>query len=163
MGQRSLMGRGLLASAAIWVVGVASPAFAQAPASQVTFTKDVAPLLQRSCQRCHNPNSVAPMALLTYEQSRPYARAMKERTARARVYGQRGAMPPWFVEKNIGIQKFKDDISLSDEEIQTFAAWADNGAPLGDPKDMPPALTFAGPNEWVLGKPDLIVSSPTVF
>ncbi|MND08170.1 hypothetical protein D3C83_306170 [compost metagenome] len=53
---------------------------------------------------------------------------MKERTARARVLGQRGAMPPWFVEKNIGIQKFKDDISLSDAEIQTFAAWADNGA-----------------------------------
>src|SRR5688572_33348740 len=104
-----LIGRGLLAAAAIWVVGAASPAFAQTPAGQVTFTKDIAPLLQRSCQRCHNPNSVAPMSLLTYAQARPYARAIKDRTARARVFGQRGAMPPWFVEKNIGIQKFKDD------------------------------------------------------
>ena len=161
MGQWRFTGHGLLAAAAVLVMGAS--AAAQTPASPVTFTKNIAPLLQRSCQRCHNPNSVAPMSLLTYEQTRPYARAMKERTARARVFGQRGAMPPWFVEKNIGIQQFKDDISLSDEEIQTFAAWADNGAPLGDPKDMPPPLALAGANQWTLGKPDVIVSSPVVF
>src|SRR5687768_1293249 len=161
MRQWRLMGHGVLAAAVVLLTGAS--AAAQTPTTQVTFTKNIAPLLQRSCQRCHNPNSVAPMSLLTYEQTRPYARAMKERTARARVFGQRGAMPPWFVEKNIGIQKFKDDISLSDEEIQAFAAWADNGAPLGDLKDMPPALKFAGPAEWSLGTPDLVVSSPLIF
>src|SRR6185503_10899166 len=106
-GRVRLLRPGLLAATAFWLVS-ASPAAAQTAANQVTFAKDIAPLLQRSCQRCHNPNSVAPMSLLTYEQARPFARAMKERTARARVFGQRGAMPPWFVEKNIGIQQFKD-------------------------------------------------------
>src|SRR5688572_33199651 len=80
----------------------------------VTFSKDIAPILQRSCQQCHRPNSVAPMSLLTYEDARPYARAMKARTA---LRDKRGAMPPWFIEKNVGIQHFKDDFSLSDEDI----------------------------------------------
>jgi len=83
------------------------PAAAQtaATASQVTFHKDVEPILQRSCQRCHNPNSLAPMSLLTYAQARPYAREMKRRTALRNAAWSRGAMPPWFLERNIGIQK----------------------------------------------------------
>ena len=154
----------VVALATVCVVGAAAPAGAQtATQRQVTFTKDVAPILQRSCQRCHRPDSVAPMSLLTYEQARPFARAMKQRTALARSAYGRGAMPPWFLEKNIGIQRIKDDISLSDEEIATIAAWADSGAPQGNPADMPPPLRFAGPAEWALGKPDMIVSSPTVF
>jgi hypothetical protein len=100
------------------------------------------------------------MSLLTYEQARPFARAMKQRTALARSQFGRGAMPPWFIEKNIGIQTFKEDPSLSDEEIALFAAWADNGAPEGDPADLPPARVFASAVEWTLGKPDLVVSSP---
>src|SRR6059036_937471 len=90
---------------------------AQAPAafaSAVTFTKDVAPILQRSCQECHHADGVAPMALVTYEDVRPWAKAIKTRTA---LRSQRGAMPPFFVEKTIGIQKFKHDLSLSDDEI----------------------------------------------
>src|SRR5689334_9332699 len=106
-----------------------------AAAPHVTYSKDIAPILQRSCVRCHKPDSVAPMSLLTYEQARPFARAMKQRTALARVPFGRGAMPPWFYEKNIGIQKLKDDTSLSDEEIALFAEWADNGAPEGNPAD----------------------------
>src|SRR5687767_4579601 len=101
-------------------------AAAQAPAAssgQVTFTKDIAPILQRSCQQCHNAEGVAPMSLITYEDARPWARAMKTRTA---MRTQRGAMPPWFVEKNIGIQRFKDDPSLSEEEIAKVAKWADS-------------------------------------
>ena len=66
-------------------------------------------------------------------------------------------MPPWYIEKNIGIQQFKDDISLSDEEIAKIAAWADSGAPQGNPADMPPPLTFADANGWTIGTPDLIV------
>src|SRR5947209_648141 len=125
------------------------------PAAGATFAKDVAPILQRSCQRCHNDNGVAPMSLITYEQARPYARAIKQRTT-ART------MPPWFIEKNFGVQKFKEDISLTDAEIVTLGRWADAGAPMGNPADMPPPIKIAGPDEWVIGKPDLIVSSKAI-
>src|SRR5207245_5750749 len=96
-----------------------------APAGDVTFAKDIAPILQRSCQECHHADGVAPMALVTYEDVRPWAKAIKTRTA---LRSQRGAMPPFFVEKNIGIQKFKHDPSLSDDEIARIAKWADSGA-----------------------------------
>ena len=125
----------------------------------VTFSKDIAPILQRSCQQCHRPNSVAPMSLLTYEDARPYARAMKARTA---LRDKRGAMPPWFIEKNVGIQHFKDDFSLSDSEIAKIATWADNGAPQGNPADAPPPLTFPDNKAWRIGTPDLVVVSPPV-
>src|SRR5262245_22354893 len=83
-------------------------------ASDVTFTKDIAPILQRSCVQCHNPDGGAPMSLLTYEDARPYARAIKSRVS---VGPHAGVMPPWFVEKNIGIQHYKNDPSLSAAEI----------------------------------------------
>jgi hypothetical protein len=156
--------RVLLVASAVWIVGTAVPVAAQTASDRpVTFTKDIAPILQRSCQMCHRPDSVAPMSLLTYEQARPYARAMKQRTALARSQYGRGAMPPWYIEKNIGIQQYKDDPSLSDEEIALFAAWADSGAPEGDPADLPPPLVFADARAWNLGKPDLIVSSPPLL
>src|SRR5256886_16884852 len=107
-----------------------------APPPNVTFTKDIAPILQRSCQNCHRPDGVAPMALVNYEDVRPWARAIKQRTG---VGPHAGVMPPWYVERNIGIQQFKDDPSLSDEEIAKIARWADGGAPRGHPADMPPA------------------------
>ena len=110
------------------------------PVSQVTFTKDIAPILQRSCQNCHRPNSVAPMSLLTYEEVRPYASAIKRRTG---IRSRQGTMPPWYIEKDIGIQQYKNDVSLSDEEVAKIAPWADNGAPRGNPADMPPPLDFA--------------------
>ena len=125
----------------------------------VTFSKDIAPILQRSCQQCHRPNSVAPMSLLTYEEARPYARAIKARTA---LRDKRGAMPPWFIEKNVGIQHFKDDFSLSESDIAKIATWADNGAPQGNPGDMPPPLTFPDNKAWRIGTPDLVVVSPPV-
>ena len=99
------------------------------------------------------------MSLMTYEEVRPYARAIKQRTA---LRGKPGVMPPWYIERNVGIQHFKDDISLSDDEIQKIAAWADNGAPKGNPDDMPPPLTFADASVWKIGTPDLIVSSRDV-
>src|SRR5215470_4046805 len=79
-----------------------------------TFTKDIAPILQRSCENCHRADGVAPMALQTYEEVRPWARAIKQRTG---IGPHAGVMPPWYMEKNIGIQGFKDDPSLSDDEI----------------------------------------------
>jgi hypothetical protein len=155
-------GRILVALAAAWIVS-ATPAAAQATTTEpVTFSKHIAPILQRSCQQCHRPDSIAPMSLLTYEQVRPYARAMKQRTGLRNVYGARGVMPPWFIERNVGIQKFRDDISLSDEEIALIARWADSGAPEGDRRDLPKPLEFPDGESWFLGKPDLIVSSPKV-
>src|SRR5688572_30544465 len=100
----------------------------QAPVS----TKDIAPILQRSCQSCHRPGSVAPMSLLTYEEARPWARTMKTRTS---LQGKPDGMPPWFLEKNVGIQRYKGDISLSNDEIAKIARWADSGAPRGNPAD----------------------------
>ena len=130
-----------------------------ASSGDVTFTKDIAPILQRHCQSCHRPDSLAPMSLLTYEDARPYARAIKTRTA---LRTQRGAMPPWYIEKDIGIQSYKDDPSLSEVEIAAIAKWADSGAPRGNPADMPPPLDFGNANQWKLGKPDLVVSSPEI-
>lgn len=141
------------------VPGAATDTIAQAPAtttSEVTFTKDIAPILQRSCQNCHRPDSVAPMSLLTYEDARPWARAMKMRTA---LRSQRGAMPPWFVEKDMGIQEFKQDPSLSEEEIATIAKWVDRGAPRGNPADMPPPRHFEDAGKWTIGEPDLVLRS----
>ena len=86
----------------VLVIMLAMPieVFSQAGAHGVTFSEDIAPILQRSCQNCHRPNSVAPMSLLTYEDVRPYARRIKERTM---LRDRMGVMPPWFIEKDIGI------------------------------------------------------------
>ena len=112
--------RGLVAAAAAAFVLTSAPAAGQtAPAR--TFSKDIAPILQRSCQNCHRPGSVAPMSLLTYQEVRPWVRAIKQKT------GSR-EMPPWFIEKNVGIQQFKDDLSLSDAEIATIAHGRTRGA-----------------------------------
>ncbi len=127
--------------------------------SQATFTKDIAPILQRSCQNCHRPNSVAPMSLITYEDVRPWARSIKQRTG---LRSRMGVMPPWFIDKTVGIQAYKDDISLSEKEIATIANWVDSGAPRGDLADMPPPRVFAAADVWDIGQPDLIVDSPPV-
>jgi hypothetical protein len=144
------------------VIATAGPT-AQAPApppGDVTFTKDIAPILQRSCQECHHAEGVAPMSLVTYEDARPWARSMKARTA---LRSQRGAMPPFFVERNIGIQKFKHDPSLSDNEVAKVAKWADSGAPRGNPADMPKPLQFDGTDKWTIGEPDLVLRSKDVI
>jgi hypothetical protein len=125
----------------------------------VTFTKDIAPILQRSCQNCHRPDSVAPMSLITYEDVRPWARSIKFRTS---LGSKAGVMPPWYVEKDLGIQHYKNDPSLSEEELAKIAKWADTGAPRGNPEDMPPPLTFADSNTWAIGEPDLIVRMPDI-
>src|SRR5438046_1411435 len=86
-----------LGLAVVWIVAAAAPVAAQGAADRpVTFSKDIAPILQRSCQRCHRPDSVAPMSLLTYQDARPFAREMKRRTALRDAPWGRGAMPPWY-------------------------------------------------------------------
>src|SRR6266850_166113 len=125
---------------------------------EVTFAKDVVPILQRSCQNCHRPGSVAPFSLLTYEDARPWAKSIKNRVAKRE-------MPPWTLDKNVGIQEFKNDISLNDDEIAKVVKWVDSGAPMGNAADMPKARVFDDPRIWHIGngKPDLIVSMPKPF
>lgn len=128
------------------MIPVAAAANGPAP----TFTKDVAPIFQARCQSCHRPGTVAPMSLLTYEDARPWARSIRDRVGRRE-------MPPWHLDKTVGIQKFKNDASLTDQQIETIAAWVDAGAPMGNPKDMPPPVQFDD-DTWTIGKPDLIIS-----
>ena len=141
----------IVAGLAVIMLGAPSPAAAQSD-HDVTFTKDVAPILQRSCESCHRPRGGAPMTLISYQDVRPWARSIKQRTL-ARE------MPPWFVDKNIGIQHFKNDPSLSDDEIALIGRWVDAGAPRGNPADMPPARQWPA-GKWTIGEPDLVVESP---
>jgi hypothetical protein len=130
------------------VIAMSTAAVAQ---EQVTFTKNIAPILQDHCQVCHRDGTIAPMSLLTYEQVRPWAKSIKAKVA-ARE------MPPWYIEKNVGVQHFDNDISLSDKDIETISKWVDNGAPQGNPADMPKPREFADEHAWQIGQPDLIVS-----
>jgi hypothetical protein len=123
----------------------------------ITFSKDVAPILQAKCQECHQPDSIAPMSLITYQDARPYARSIKERVAARQ-------MPPWHIDKTVGIQKFKNDMSLTDEQIDTIVRWVDGGALQGDPKDLPAPKPITADNGWKaerdgFGPPDLVVKS----
>jgi hypothetical protein len=130
----------------------AQSAPSEAGRTPVTFSKDVAPIFQRSCQSCHRPGTIAPMSLLTYEDARPWARAIKTKVASRE-------MPSWHVVRNVGIQKFKNDPSLSDDEIATIVKWVDAGAPQGNPADMPPPRHFADEGVWHIGKRDLVVTA----
>jgi len=97
-----------------FVTGASPGAQSGSSPREVTFAKDIAPILQRSCQQCHRPDGVAPMALVSYEDVRPWARSIKMRVG---IGPHAGVMPPWFVEKDLGIQHFKNDPSLTSEEI----------------------------------------------
>ena len=128
---------------------------AKALAQDVTFSKDVAPILQRSCQNCHRPGSVAPMSLLTYEDARPWARAIKQKV-------ETRVMPPWTIDRTVGIQKFKADRSLSGADIATIVKWVDGGARQGNPADLPKPIEFTDASKWsvaeTLGRPpDVII------
>ena len=110
-----------------------------------TFTKDIAPIFQQKCEACHRPDSMAPMSLMTYEEARPWARSIKTRV-------EARQMPPWSIDKTAGIQEFKNDRSLSDDQIATIERWIDAGAPKGDPKDMPPAVKWPDDQGWNFAK-----------
>ena len=133
----------------------AAPATAQAaePGAGVpTFAGDVAAIFQAKCQACHRPGMMAPMSLLTYQDARPWARAIRQRVMLRE-------MPPWHLDKTVGITRYKGDRSLTDAQIDTIVRWVDGGAPLGNPADLPPPLAF-NDDEWTIGVPDLIVTSP---
>jgi len=152
MGLRYRIGAGLLG---VGLVALAQPAAAQSNAAP-TFAKDIAPIFQEKCQVCHRPGSIGPMSLLTYEAARPWARSIKSRVVSR-------DMPPWHLDKTVGIQKFINDRSLSDTEIDTIVRWVDAGAPRGNAADMPPAKQWPAEDKFqleaTLGPPDLIVKA----
>src|SRR6266404_2455272 len=102
-----------------------------------TFNKDVLPILQKNCQSCHRPGEIGPMSLLTYQEARPWAKAMK-----AAVVNKK--MPPWFADPRFG--HFSNERKLTESEMNTLAAWAENGAPEGNAKDKPAPVRF--PDGW---------------
>ncbi|MEK7793782.1 MAG: thiol-disulfide isomerase, partial [Candidatus Hydrogenedentota bacterium] len=130
---------------AVLVVGVPMLSYGDA----LTYAKDVAPILFDNCVRCHRSGEVAPMSLLTYDEVRPFAKAMKEKVVK-------GDMPPWKVDPKYGV--FANDMRLTKGQIETIAAWVDDGAPRGNPADMPPAPVFG--EGWQLGEPDYVVELP---
>jgi hypothetical protein len=125
-------------------------------AAQATFAKDVAPIFQEKCQECHHKGTAAPMSLVTYEETRPWAKSIRQRVITRN-------MPPWHLDKTVGIQEFQNDRSLSESQIATIVRWVDSGAPLGNPKDLPALNAFPQDQGWQLakiyGEPDLILKS----
>jgi hypothetical protein len=140
-----------LAVAAASTVLLPAQAAAQTAGQQVTFSKHIAPILYRSCVNCHRPGSLGPMSLINYEDVRPWARSVVKKVV-ARE------MPPWHIARNVGIQKFKDDPSLTDEEIALISRWAETGAARGNPSDMPALPKFDDSEAWHI-RPDLVVKS----
>jgi hypothetical protein len=147
---------GLLLPPRLAFVVLGLVALAARPAVAQTFAKDIAPILQRSCQQCHQPGSIGPMPLTTYQEVRPWARAIKQKV-------MLGEMPPYRYDRDVGIQKLKDDLRLSEREMQTIARWVDSGAPMGSLADLPPPPTFPDPDKWAyeaqFGPPDVIVKT----
>jgi len=125
-------------------------------AADPTFAKDIAPIFQEKCQGCHRAGEIAPMSLVTYEETRPWTKSIKQRVVTRQ-------MPPWHLDKTVGIQHYQNDFSLSDAQIATIAAWVDAGSLPGDPKDMPPAKVWPKDDGWKLSKefgaPDLVIKS----
>ncbi len=148
--------RGLIAGLCLSIISllsgmVAFGAEATRARAQVTFNKDVLPILQKNCQTCHRPGEIGPMSLLTYEDARPWAKSI-----RADVLLRK--MPPWFADPHYG--HFSNDRRLSDEDIHKLAEWADEGAPEGDPQDRP------APVAWTAGwniHPDVVFEMPKPY
>jgi hypothetical protein len=122
----------------------------------VTFSRDVAPILQAKCDMCHHTGTSAPMSLVSYEDARPWAQSIRQRVANRE-------MPPWHLDKTVGIRQYKNDRSLSDDEISTIVRWAESGAPQGNPADLPKPPTFRPDAEWFIGEPDLKVTTDNDF
>jgi len=135
----SVLGVGLFAS--LILVAASKP-----NRSSVTFTRDIAPILFQRCVECHRPGEIAPMSLMTYQEVRPWAKAIRERVVER-------SMPPWFADPHYG--KFANDPSLSQNEIDTVVAWVNAGSPKGDDKDLPPAPRFTA--GWTIGQPDVVL------
>jgi hypothetical protein len=152
---KALRGCGVLGALVVALAAaLLVPASVLAAEPVPTFAKNVAPIFQQKCQTCHRPGSIAPMSLITYEEVRPWARSIKQRVA-ARE------MPPWHLDTTVGIQKFKNDRSLTTEQIDTITRWVDAGALRGDLNDLPPPVQWPNEDLWTIGTPDFTVTLPS--
>lgn len=145
----------LTVTGAIEVSATDGPATRPPPpdtAETFTYSKHISRIFQKRCQDCHRPGEVAPMALLSYEDARPWARSIKK-------YVLSGEMPPWHADPKYG--RFKNDARLPQEEIDAIVAWVDAGAPEGNPEELPPPKTFS--EGWRIGEPDAVFALPVRF
>src|SRR5438270_4421052 len=134
------------------VLALAASAADTANTRQVTYSKDVAPILYKNCATCHRSGEIGPMSLLNYKETRPWAKAIKQAV-------QARKMPPWFADPNYG--HFANDSRLPQTDIDTLVKWADSGAPQGNAADAPAPPQFT--EGWVLGKPDVVIEMPEAF
>jgi len=141
----------ILAVAAFCIVALASGP-GDAKKAEVTFTRDVAPIVFNNCVQCHRPGEIAPMSLLTYKDARPWARSIKEKVANR-------TMPPWHADPHYG--EFLNDRKLSQKDVDTIVAWVDQGAKEGNAKDLTSAPQFL--EGWNIGKPDVIFYLPQEY
>ncbi len=118
----------------------------------ITFNKDIAPIFYKSCAECHRPGEAAPFSVLTYKETRPWAKSIREKVVNR-------TMPPWHADPHVG--EWANDRRLSEKEIALITTWVDSGAKEGAAKDLPPAPTFT--EGWTIGKPDVVVSLPEPF
>ena len=149
----------LAAGLTLWIAGtawissftpaVSDPVMHAAGQDVPTFSKNVAPILYKHCTGCHRPGEIAPMSLLTYAEARPHAKAIRDEI-------RDGNMPPWHADAPHG--SFLNERRLSDAERDTLLRWASNGAPEGNPQDLPPVPKYE--SGWIIGKPDLVFEMP---
>lgn len=123
-----------------------------ASGAEVTFHKNVRPILQKNCEGCHRPGEAAPFSLQTYKEARPWAKAIRQAVTIRK-------MPPWFADSAHG--KFANDRRLNETDIATIQAWVDQGAPEGKPSDAPPPVVYS--EDWKIGKPDLVIEIPVDY
>jgi hypothetical protein len=149
----SVVGAAIVLGAAVLVGAASAQRQSPAPPAAVpTFTKDVAPILYKNCTGCHRPGEIGPMSLLTYDDVRPRAKDIRDKVGD-------GIMPPWHADKAHG--RFANDRSLSDADKSVLLRWANNGAPKGDPNDLPPLPTYV--EGWALGQPDAVIEMPSPY
>lgn len=149
---RIMQGQRVISRAALVIVVALSSTLASAQSTdqEITFTRDILPILQENCQDCHRDSGIAPMPLMAYEEVRLLAPLIQYKVVNRE-------MPPWHIDRTIGLQKFKNDRSLSDAEIATISAWVNAGAPEGDAADMPAPREFDDVTGWSIGEPDVII------
>ena len=151
---RKMNARGVISSAVLGVVILLSPTLtsAQSANQDITFSRDIMPILQENCQECHRAEGIGPPC---------HSRIMQRRSSGAPLIQLKVVnrqMPPWHIDRTIGLQKFKNDRSLSDEKVAMISAWVDAGAPEGNPADLPSPTEFADVTDWSIGEPDVIVN-----
>lgn len=148
---KRIIGLCLIGAAAAAGLLLAPQAFT-AKSTAVTFSKDVAPIIQKNCVACHRPGEVAPMSFMNYREVRPWAKSIREKVVSRE-------MPPWFADPEYG--EFSNDCRLSQKEIDTIVAWVEGGAKEGDPRDTPPNPKFV--DGWQIGEPDVILPMTVEF